>query len=303
VTLTWVPPTPVVTAVRPARVADTGRTSITVTVADASALGTAPTVTLAATTDPTWTLPATVTSVRGRTVTFTAPAHAAGAPRDYDVVVTGRGGTGVPGVADRFGYRTRLTARAAATAVPPAGGTVRLTGSGFGRTAKAFAANRITALVDGRRAAVRWISDRSLRVAAPRGKPGRASSIVLLHDSVRGPAIPGPRYAAAVTRNSVRHGPAGGWTTSLRGDGFTGSAGWVLVDSAGRRVAALPVVRSRTALRSARHGAVLIGGSTVATVKLPAMRRGTYRIGFTPSQRVYPGARYAFTAVSAVTFR
>jgi hypothetical protein len=298
-----VPPTPVVTAVRPARVADTGRTSITVTVADASALGTAPTVTLEATNDRTWTLPATVTSVRGRTVTFTAPAHAAGAPRDFDVVVTGRGGTGTAAAADRFGYRTPLTARAAATAVPPAGGTVRLTGSGFGRTAKAFAANRITALVDGRRAAVRWISDRSLRVAAPRGKPGRASSIVLLHDSVRGPAIPGPRYAAAVTRNSVRHGPSGGWTTSLRGDGFTRAGRWVLVNGAGHRVASLQVVRSEAGLSAARHGAVLVGSPTSATVKLPALRRGTYRIGFTPSQRLYPRARYAFTALSAVTYR
>jgi hypothetical protein len=150
---------------------------------------------------------------------------------------------------------------------------------------------------------VRWISDRSLRVAAPRGKPGRASSIVLLHDSVRGPAISGPRYAAGVTANSVRRGPADGWTTSLRGDGFTSAGRWVLVNGAGHRVASLHVVRSKAALPAARHGAVLVGSSTSATVKLPALRRGTYRIGFTPSQRLYPRARYAFTALSAVTYR
>jgi hypothetical protein len=274
-----------------------------VTVADASALGSSPTVTLVATSDRTWTVPATVTSVRGAALTFTAPARAAGAPRDYDVVVTGGGGTGTPVTADRFGYRTPLSARAGSTVVSAAGGTVRLSGTGFGTTSAAFAANRITALVNGHGAAVRWGGDRSLSVSVPAGRPGRAGSIVLLHDSVRGPAITAPRYAAVVSRNSASRGRTAGWTTSLRGDGFTGSGGWVLVDSAGRRVAALPVVRSRTALRSARHGAVLIGGSTVATVKLPAMRRGTYRIGFTPSQRVYPGARYAFTAVSAVTFR
>jgi hypothetical protein len=294
--------------VRPARVPDAGRTPVTVTVADASALGASPTVplptvTLVAVSDRTWTIPATVRSVRGRTVTFTAPAHAAGAPRDYYVVVTGPGGTGSAAAAGRFGYRTPLTARARTTAVPAAGGAVRLTGSGFGATRAAFTANRITAQVNGHAAAVRWTSDRSLTVSVPAGRPGRAGSIVLLHDSVRGPAIPAPRYAASVTGNSARRGRTSGWTTALRGAGFSGAGGWVLVTGAGRRVTALHAVRSRAALRAARHGAVLIASSTSATVRLPALRRGTYFIRFTPSQRVYPGARYAVTAASAVIYR
>jgi IPT/TIG domain/Papain family cysteine protease len=302
-TVTYQPSAPVVTAVKPARIAAAGRTAVTVAVSNAASLGSSPTVTLVSTTDPAVTLAAPVTRISGTAVTFTAPAAPGSRTQDFHVVVTGPAGRSATSTKDVLGYRTPLPAHPSVSTVSAAGGTVTLTGSGFGTSAAAFAAQHVTATVAGRPAVLRWISDRAVSVAVPAGKPGASVPVVLSHDTVAGPAVTGLRYGAVVTRNSAARGPRSGWTTTLTGVGFPRAGSWALVDSTGRTRATLPVVTSRAALSSARHGAVLVSSATSALVKLPAMAAGTYRLRFAPDQRSYPGASLLATDQGTVVFR
>lgn len=85
--------------------------------------------------------------------------------------------------------------------------------------------------------------------------------------------------------------------------GFTGSGSWTLVHTAKRAVAALPVVTTMTAPSAARHGAVLIGSGTSATVELPGLAVCTYTLHFLPSQRACPGASMIASGVATVVYR
>ena len=79
---------------------------------------------------------------------------------------------------------------AGGTKVPAAtGGAVVVTGSGFGATAADVAAGRLTATVNGMRAALTWTSGTAAVVAAtvPPGVPGGTASIVLLPSGRRRP--------------------------------------------------------------------------------------------------------------------
>jgi len=300
VTVSFLPPVPVVTALAPARASTAGGTSVTATVKGAS---TATGVTLVSATDASVTRTATITGTTSTTVTFTAPAAPSGAEGSFHVVVTGPGGTSAAGTADVLGYRTPVTATTTATSASAAGGSsVTLTGSGFGATSAAFTANKLTATVGGKPAALRWVDDSTLVVTVPAGVPGATVALALVHDGLPGAAITGVKFAAVIATNAAASGPTAGWTTKLTGLGFTGSGGWALLDATDQSVASLPVVSSLTALTAATGGGVLITGPTAVTVRLPAEAEGMYRLSFTPSSSAFPGAAFGFTSRSVVVY-
>lgn len=299
VSVPYLPPAPVVTRVSPATIAVAGGTPITVTVANGT--GSAPEVQLVLGNGSA--ISAAVTARTETTITFTAPSAPDGLSQDRHVVVTGDGGPSAPSSTDVLGYRTPLSAHVASPIVSAAGGVVRLTGDGFGTSAAAFAAARITATANGVAAPLSWVSPTAVNLWLPAGKPGSVPAIVLLHDSLPGPVVTGTRYVAVITANSTPAGSRRGWTTAVRGVGLGAAHGWALLNSRGQVVRTLPVVTTRSALGSARHGAVLITSSTSATVRLPATAAGTYRLVFTPDQRAYPGSSLAATLAALLAFR
>jgi IPT/TIG domain len=242
---------------------------------------------------------APITARTATSLTFTAPA----APGDYHVLVTNAGGRSLPVTADVLGFRTPVTATTTARQVSAAGGTVvTLTGTGFGTTATAFGRNLITATVNGKTAAVRWVTDTTVTVTVPAGAIGAAAPIVLLHDKVPGAPITGVTYAAAVSRVTNAAGARTGWTTTVSGIGFAGSGSWQLVDADGATVVSLPVVSTSAALTTS-SGGVLRTSNTAATVKLPATAPGRYRLTFVPDQAAYPGSSVLPTDQACVAFR
>jgi hypothetical protein len=297
------PPAPVVTAVAPKAVAAAGGTSVTVTVKNAPTVGDSTTVELVGTTDPTVTATAPITARTATSVTFTAPAAPAGTQSAFHVVVTNAGGDSVAVPADVLTYRVPFAATTTATTVSAAGGTVvTLTGSGFGTTAAAYKANKVTATVAGKKATLKWVGDTTLAVTVPAGTPGAAAPIVLTHDGLGGQPVTGVTYAAVISGNKTAVGPTRGWTTVLTGVAFTGSGDWALVDDAGQTVAELPVVTTTAALAAATDGAVLVTKATSATVHLPAAEAGMYRLTFVPNSTTYPSATTAFTSKSVVVY-
>lgn len=297
VTVPYLPPLPTVTGLNPKRVDAAGGSSVTVTARYLDSSGDS--VSLVSVSSPGTTLSAQVTGRTATAITFTVPAGAAG---DYHVLVTTTGGTSTAASTDVLGLRTALTGSTTATAAAGSGGTfVPVAGSGFGTTTAAFQANRITASVLGRPATVKWVSDGALSVVMPAGTPGAAAPIVLLHDSVPGAPISGVTYVASISGNTIPAGPvSGGWTTTLTGAGFAGSASWALLDQSGNTVATLPVVTSTSAL-TASAGAVLINSPTTATVKLPAATSaGIYQLRFDPTG--YPNASFGFTSKAVVVY-
>ena len=275
VSVPYLLPAPVVTQVSPARIAVAGGTPVTVTVANGT--GSASTVALVLGDGSAITAP--VTGRTATTITFLAPAAPGGGSQDRHVVVTNEGGgPSAPTATDVLGYRLPLSAHPASSVVSGAGGVVRLTGSGFGASAAAFAAAHITATVNGVGARLSWVNAGALDLTVPAGKPGALTTIVLIDDSIAGPRITGPRYVAGITASSAPAGSRSGWTTSIKGVGLSAAHGWALLNSRGQVVRTLPVVSSWSALGSARYGAVLITSATTATVKLPATAAGTYRL-------------------------
>jgi hypothetical protein len=300
ITVNYLPPVPVVYSLSPAHVDIAGGTAVTATVKAAT---TVTGVTLVSTSDSSVQLTAPVTAITTTGLRFAAPAAPNGAEGTFHVVVTGTGGTSLPVSADTLTYRRPLTGTTSATIASAGGGTaIPVTGSGFGATATAFSANRLTATVGGKAASVRWVSDTSLVVSVPAGVPGTAAAIVLLHDGVPGAAVTGVSYAAVITANAAQAGPLSGWTTSLTGVGFTGSGSWALIDGAGNTTANLPVVTTTAGLAAASGGAVLISGPTTVSVHLPAAGEGMYRLTFTPNGSAFPGAQFAFTSKAVVIY-
>jgi hypothetical protein len=293
---------PVVTAINLKRVSVAGGASVTVTVRNAPVASDASTVTLVSVSDPSVTVSGTITARTLTGLTFITPAAAAG---DYHVVVSNAGGDSLTVTADVIGFRTPFTGSTAATQASAAGGTrVTVSGSGFGATSIAYAANRVTATVNGKTAAVTWVSDTSVLVTAPVGTIGASAPIVLLHDKVPGTPITGVTYAATVSRVSTAAGAGStGWISAVSGTGFTGSGSWELVDADGDTVVALPAVANLAALKAATSGGVLITSNTAASVRLPAGTAGRYRLTFVPNQTAFPGATVMPVAGATVTYR
>jgi len=297
------PPAPIVGSLTPAYVGVAGGTSVTVTLKNVPTAAEAGTVTLVGATNAAETVTAPITARTATTLTFTTPAAPSGAEGAFHVIVGNAGGASTPVKADVVSYRVPFSATTTATAASAAGGTdITLNGIGFGTTATAFRANKMSATVAGKNATLKWVDDTTLRVTAPAGTPGTEAPIVLTHDGLAGQPVTGVRYAAVITANKTPAGPTAGWTTVLTGAGFNGSGSWALVDGAGQTVAALPVVTSSTALSAATGGAVLVANATSATVHLPAAAAGMYRVTFQPNPTTYPSATTAFTSKSVVVY-
>ncbi|WP_436535825.1 IPT/TIG domain-containing protein [Actinoplanes sp. HUAS TT8] len=194
--VTYVYPAPVVTAVKASKVSTDGGTSAVVTVTGADTI--APettTVALVAVADPSIVLSADITARTKTSITITTPsAPAQGA---YRIVVTGRGGPSVANrTADQITYRQPYTVSAGVTTVAKTGGKLTLTGSGFTASSALFAKEAVTALVNGRPAAVTWVNESTVTVQIPAGAAGSAITVVLNHDTVAGAPL-SLTYAAA----------------------------------------------------------------------------------------------------------
>ncbi len=190
---------------------------------------------------------------------------------------------------------------AGGTKVPAAtGGAVVVTGSGFGATAADVAAGRLTATVNGMRAALTWTSGTAAVVTVPPGAPGGTASIVLLRQGAASAPVT-VTYAASISGLSVTHGPsAGGTVTVVGGRGFAGGSTWALTAADGSVLAALPVVAS---LDGVQAGVVVLG-DTSARIKLPPSPRAFLPVvlTFTPDPKVYPTAVYAPTSAAVFTY-
>jgi hypothetical protein len=161
------------------------------------------------------------------------PTHAAG---KVDIAVA-NASTGSAAsantAADDFTYVTPLTSMTIPTALKlnPQGGTVvpvTLTAGGFGTTAAAFAANKITATVAGVKATVAWVSNTVINVTTPAGTPSSTATAFVVSTNGAPTAVTapvaGPFYSTIITKLSVTSGPvAGGTTVVITGKGLLGA--------------------------------------------------------------------------------
>jgi uncharacterized protein (TIGR03437 family) len=78
------------------------------------------------------------------------------------------------------------------------GGTVVLVhGRGFGADPAAFRRGEFTATVNGKAAPITWVSDTTLRAAAPSGAANAAATLRLMRGGVTAGAAPAGSYAAS----------------------------------------------------------------------------------------------------------
>ncbi len=265
-------------------------------------------VTVAPLSDPTRTAAATVTARTDTALTVTLPpaALAAGpgsAPLEgaYRLVVTTPLGTAaVTNAADLVTYVKPFTiAVAGGGRAPATGGTVLVTGAGFGTSRADFTAARVTATAAGRAVAVTWVSDTAVAVPVPPGIPGASVQVVVARDTV--PSAPvAVTYAAVITNMSASVGPtAGGTVATVAGRGFTGSSTWRVRAIDGTVLATLAPV---TSLDGAGPG-VVVRSDTLATVRMPAASGfGAVYLEVTPDQALYPGAGFAPTAKAVFVY-
>ena len=266
-------------------------------------------VTLVSLANPSVSVPAPATVVDASTLAVTIPA----APSDtnnmpvvgaYRVVVTGSGGSSTPnGTADVLTYVAPYSLSATSTTPLPSsgGGVITLSGSGFGTTPTQFAANHVTATVNGAGVPVTWVSDTTLRVPSPVGVPGQQPTVVVSHLGVASTPVYGGTFAAVLNRTAgTLASTLGGTLLTVNGKGFSGSMGWGLVDGSGN-VTSIPVVSA--ANFATTSPAIVLDTDSSARVKAPAVSAaGSYGFTFTPSSSLYPGAGTLIAPVAAVSF-
>jgi hypothetical protein len=183
---------PAVTGLSAPTVATAGGTALTITAARVPSIDTASAgaVTFVSLADPSVQVSAPVRASTPTTLTVTVPRM----PGDgqYRVVLTGSGGTSVPN-----GTTDVLTALSPYAVVLPGGQVgrsdtatkVTVIGSGFGTTATAFAANKITAKVGGKAVTVTRVDDTHLQLLAPPMPAGTTAAVVVLRNGVAGPSV------------------------------------------------------------------------------------------------------------------
>ena len=326
---------PVVTGLSTSSASTAGGTSLTVTGTGFSSVDTSSTtdgtspvrlVTTASTPADVAYLPVTARTPTTLTVTVPAAAAAIGAPSPatlaaspYRVAVINSAGASLDnGTKDDFTYTAPLGVSVTGGAQVPAssGGVLTVTGTGFGATSAAFATNKITTTVDGRPVTPTWVDDRTLKLIAPAGTPGKRLAVVVTHLGMSETADPGAVYAANLATSTAVTDPATGRTTlSVTGRGLAGSSGWTLtapgatptngLPRSGSTTTALPVVNGMADLVAPKFG-VLVSSDTAATVVLPAAPAGgpgLYTLSFTPSQTTYPGAVFVTTPVAGTLYQ
>jgi len=261
--------------------------------------------------DPTISVSAPVTSRTATTLTVTIPAAPAVNGKSvtgaYRVVVTSTDGVSTDnGTKDDFTYLAPATfvVSGPTTIAAGTGALVTLTGSGFGTSAAAATALKLSATVNGRSAPLTWISDGALAVTVPAGVPGQAIPIVLTRSGVASSTDSTLKYAAHLSSVTLSTNTSGARYAALTGRGLSGATGWTLTSPDGLSTTSLPVVASTADLASA-SAAVLISNDTTAQIKLPAHPAGgvgNFKVAFAPSQNVYPGASYLPTAIAVVPY-
>ena len=296
---------------------DTAGGALTVTGTALASLDlTSPTaVTLVSTTSPTVSVRATAVRTDASTLTVTAPAapkDVTGKPVDgsYRVVLTGSAGAGAANSpADTFTYTWTVDAASLSPAiVAPTGGTVTVTGTGFGASAADFARSGITTQVNGATAGgATWLSPTTATVTVPAGQAGTAVKVGFLRTVTGQPALAGTtatngRYGLAVA--SMTGGPLvstkGGAVVTLTGTGVPTASNWRLLTATGSVAVSVPIAASLDAARSAGSGVVRT--ATGVSVVLPALPAGVYKFLFTPDQTGYPGASAAVSDAGTLTY-
>jgi Papain family cysteine protease/IPT/TIG domain len=261
--------------------------------------------------DPGVAVNAPVVSRTATTLTVTVPPAPAvdGVVRlgAYRVVVTSPAGASSDnGTKDDVTYLAPVAFTVAGPARIPAatGARITLTGSGFGTSPAAAAALKLAVTVGGRAVPLTWVGDDTLSLTVPPGVPGQSIPIVLTRAGLRSATDATLTYAAHLTALTLRSEASGARTASVTGRGLLGATGWTLTSPDGARTTSLPVVTSTAGLSSAGAG-VLITGDTAATVRLPLSApggAGAFRLSFTPSAQVYPGAAFLPTPVAVVPY-
>ncbi len=268
-------------------------------------------VTLTSSDDRTVTVNAPIVSAKATSIVVTVPPAPTKNGRiiggRYQVTVSNRAGRSAdPGSGNDLRYVRPYSVTAATTAVAASsGGTVTLTGAGFGASKTLFTANQVTATVNGHRSVVRWVSNTRVTVAAPPGVPGARLSVVVSHLGIPGPSSSSARYVANIASVSLI-GDGGGGTRVLAvsGRGFTDSDGWRLVRPDQADGASLPVLDYFDDEGDV-DGGVVLTSDTQALVRVPATPgglAGTYRLAFDPDQATYPGAAFGASPAARVVY-
>jgi hypothetical protein len=304
---------PVVTGLSVTGASSSGGGTMTLTgtalaAVDASAVGSVRLVNVA---NPNISVNAPVVSRTATTLTVSIPA----APVEngvaklgaYRVVVTSPSGVSVDnGTLDDFSYvaPAEFVVTGPSVVAASTGAAVTLTGSGFGTSAAAASALKLSATVSGKAATVTWVNDSVVTVSVPPGVPGQSIHIVLSRSGVLSASNGTLKYGANISSLSVKADPSGVRLATVAGRGLLGATGWTLTSPDGSRATALPVVASHAELTQAGFG-VLITGDTAASIKLPAHPAGgvgDFRLSFTPNQVTYPGASFLPTPAAVVSY-
>ncbi|MEU4215710.1 IPT/TIG domain-containing protein [Actinoplanes sp. NPDC026623] len=213
---------------------------------------------------------------------------AAGTGSKLQFTVTNPTGSSVDTVADDFTFLAPMDSVAAAALLNPFGkSTITVTTTGAGTSADLFKANKVTATVNGTSSPVTWVSDTSVKVAAPAGDPSAtAASVVLYHDGVAGAAdTTHAKYAAVITKLSKTSGStAGGGTIAISGKGLSTATAFNFGATAA--TACAPVALKTDTDWTCTIPAVAAGGVSVKAV-LPTISYG-----------VLPTATYILSDVS-----
>ncbi len=304
---------PTVSSVAANKVSTAGGTRVTITGTGFSGVNVndPAAVTLTSSDDPTVTVNAPIVSAGSTSMIVTVPPAPTKNGRViaglYQVAVSNGSGTSVdPGSANDLLYVQPYSVTAVTTTVAASsGGTVTLTGSGFGASKTVLTANQVTGTVNGQQAAVTWISDTSITISAPPGVPGTGLSVVVSHLGLPGPATATAKYVANIASASpAGDGGAGARLLSVSGRGFANSGNWRLVRPDQADGASLPVLTSFDGTAAA-NGGVVLSSDTLAVVKVPAAPggpAGTYRLAFDPDQTTYPGATFGASPGAIVVY-
>jgi hypothetical protein len=288
---------PTVTSVDPKKASTVGGGTLTVkgtNLADATSV----TAAFVNAQDPSKTYPLTSVSAGGSVLTGTIPANIPEGA--YRVVVTNSYGSNPDTAADDFTFVAVPTFSISSTVVPATGGKVTVTGTGFGNAASAFVSRGYSATVDGKVAALSWLSDTSLTLTVPGGVPGKKPSIVLSRVGYSSaPNTASVTYGAVITA-AVASTDASGPVLRLSGKGFANSTGWTLTsDADGTNTTSLPAASDSSSV------GVVVQSDTTATVRLPIAPGpvGAYDLSFTPNTTTYPGAVFVDTPAAHYTYK
>ncbi len=293
-------PPPVIGSVstRLARVAGGGTLKIT-----GSNLSKASTISFTSVAQPGTVATGSILSATASTLTVAIPAVPA--PGDYALTVStasGQSATAGPKVtflADPVPTRATGVLRAGA------GGTVTLSGTGFGATAQQFAVLKPSVQVGVAGSGtlpvtvpVKYLGDTAVSLTVRgTGRPGQRLTVTLLNpDGATLYSDSSLVFQASLDSATATTDRSKRVTVKVRGVGLAGSSTWTLGSTV------LRVASSSDALSRLGSGAY-VESDVVAYVKVPLpMPTGTYPIQFVPDAQTYPGVTGPALSVVSVVY-